>query len=211
MTNSQAARVHHAGPSVTADDFLWPHQAAPAHFNSSRVIESTEIFGDVIDVTPVAQNEYLAPAGMFSQWPIEVLERITKPFTGLVVLIDLVTNHRRPAHKESLFQAVTGFVAGVLGENDFGCRTTDDEFVMICPGVRGSEAQRRLNQISEQLWEFQQRGNGAFSLVFSWGGIGVSEKPLSEAMAAAVQRMNHLNQNRIRFSKESVNHRRKVV
>jgi hypothetical protein len=165
----------------------------------------------VIDVTPAPVNQELVPVGMFNQWPLEVLLRIHKPFTGLVVLINLVTHHRRLPHNESLLQSVTACVAGLLGENDFGCRTTEDEFVLVCPGQQGAEAQRRLNYISEQLWDFQQRGHGAFSLLFSWGGIGAAQKPFGEAMASAVHRMNRINRNRKTISMESVNHRRKVV
>jgi GGDEF domain-containing protein len=167
--------------------------------------------GVVIDVTPIPANQHLVPAGMFNKWTLEVLLRINKPFTGLVVLIDLVRAHRHSSHDEASLQLVTACVAGLLAENDFGCRTTEDEFVMICPGTQGAEAQRRLNQISEQLWEFQQRGRGACSLLFSWGGIGAPEKPLSEAVDAAVHRMNQINRNRKINSRESVKHNRKVV
>ncbi len=167
--------------------------------------------GVVIDVTPIPANEYLVPAGMFNQWPLEVLFNINKPFTGLVVLINLVRTNRRSSHEESALQMVTASVAGLLGENDFGCRTTEDEFVMVCPGLEGAEAQRRLNRISERLWEFQQSGRGACSLLFSWGGVGMRRKPLSEAVAAAVGRMNHINRNRKSISMESVRSHRKVV
>jgi GGDEF domain-containing protein len=167
--------------------------------------------GLVIDVTPIPANQHLVPAGMFNQWPLEVLLHINKPFTGLVVLIDLVRTNHRSSHDESLLQLVTACVAGLLGENDFGCRTTENEFVMVCPGTQGAEAQRRLNQISDQLWEFQQRGGGTCSLLFSWGGVGAAEKPLSDAIHGAVHRMNQINRNRKVNSMESVKHHRKVV
>jgi hypothetical protein len=199
--------------STPVDAFLWdPLSAAPSKSTSPRAfVKQEELLGEVIDITPVAQNEHLVPAGMFNQWPLEVLFHITKPFTGLVVLIDIVTTRRKPSHDESLLQSITGCVAGLLGENDFGCRTTEDEFVMVCPGQQGAEAQRRLNQISEQLWEFQQRLHGSCSLLFSWGGIGAAEKPLADAVAAAVQRMTQINRIRKGGSMESVKHRRKVV
>jgi hypothetical protein len=204
--------VQDQAPSATADAFLWPHLGAPVTIEPTSVIDRQESrFGPVIDVTPIREVECLTPAGMFTQWPLDVLAHINKPFTGLVVLIDLVTSHRRPAHNENLLQSLTGFVASLLGENDFGCRTPDDEFVMICTGLGGQEAQRRLNQISEQLWQFQQRGNGAFSLLFSWGGLGAPNKPLADAMVSAVQRMSRIYPYRNISSKESVNHHRKVV
>ncbi len=198
--------------SVMVDDFLWDQPEVPARPASPRVMARSELGqGVVIDVTPIPANQHLVPAGMFSPWPLEVLLRIYKPFTGLVVLIDLAITHRRSLHEEGLLQLVTACVAGLLGENDFGCRTTEDEFVMIYPGLQGAEAQRRLNQISEQLWEFQQRGGGACSLLFSWGGIGAQQKPLSEAVAAALHRMNQINRNRKMNSMESVKHHRKIA
>jgi hypothetical protein len=68
-----------------------------------------------------------------------------------------------------------------------------------------------LNQVSQHLWEFQQRGRGTCSLLFSWGGVGARQKPLSEAVAAAVARMNRINRNRKSNSMESVRSQRKVV
>ncbi len=222
MTRNTAPEMDFAALSNgTADAFLWDHQpvtvwSAPTRAMPAVAPAGPEIRqGNIIDVTPVAECEQILPPGMFSQWPLDVLLHITKPFTGLVVLIDLASARRRSSRNESRnesqLQLITGCVAGFLGPNDFGCRTSEDEFVMVCPGPDGAEAQRRLNQISEQLWEFQQSGNGTFSLLFSWGGIGSSGKPLSEAISAAVQRMNRINRNRYISSTESVNHRRKVV
>ena len=202
------------GPPRMADAFLWEHLSAPPVAPSPRMVidrRSNPDVARVIDVTPTLESQDLVPAGMFNQWPLEVLLRIHKPFTGLVVLIDIATHHRRLPQNESLLQSVTACVAGLLGANDFGCRTTEEEFVMVCQGLEGAEAQRRLNYISEQLWEFQQRGYGTFSLLFSWGGIGAAERPLPEAIAGAIHRMNHLNRNRTTISKESVNYNRKLV
>ena len=197
--------------SAAVDTFLWDGQQSAAQPASPRVMSQLEAAqGVVIDVTPVPPMQHLVPVGMFNQWPLEVLFHLTKPFTGLVVLIDLVRTRQRSSD-ESLLQLVTACVAGLLGEIDFGCRTTEDEFVMICPGQQGAEAQGRLNQISEQLWEFQQRAHGTCSLLFSWGGIGTQEKPLAEAIGAAVHRMNQINRSRNVNSKEPVKNHRKVV
>jgi hypothetical protein len=195
------------------DAFLWDGLEARTEPDAPRRMTYAPMEqGVVIDVTPIpAASEPLVPAGMFNQWPLEVLFHLNKPFTGLVVLIDIVRTHRRPALDARAVQLVTACVAGLLGENDFGCRTTEDEFVMVFPGVEGAEAQRRLNRISERLWEFHQSGRGACSLLFSWGGVGTQQKPLSEAVAAAVDRMNHINRNRIRNSGESPRSHRKVV
>lgn len=179
------------------DAFLWDDLLAQAEQPATRIALQPSLGTPVvIDVTPIPAHEYLVPAGMFNQWPLEVLFNIKKPFTGLVVLIDLVKTNHRSSHPESVVQMVTACVASLLGGHDFGCRTTDDEFVMVFPGLESGEAQRCLNLISERLWDFQQRARGTCSVLFSWGGIGTRNKPLSDAVAAAVNRMNQINRSR---------------
>ena len=60
---------------------------------------------------------------------------------------------------------------------------------MVCPGEQGAQSQRRLNHISERLWDYQLRGIGACSILFSWGGVQVQDQPLAEAIASATERM----------------------
>jgi hypothetical protein len=49
------------------------------------------------------------------------------------------------------------------------------------------------------LWNFQLRGQGSFSVLFSWGGIGVENEPLSEAIASATGRMQQTKRSRVLF------------
>jgi GGDEF domain-containing protein len=77
----------------------------------------------------------------------------------------------------------------LLRDKDFSCRTDFDEFIVACPGEHGAQSQRRLNQISERLWDYQLRGLSTCSILFSWGGVQVSDQPLAEAVASAVERM----------------------
>src|SRR5579871_2750417 len=65
-----------------------------------RIAASDFPLKDVIDITPVAAYEEIVPAGMFNQWPLEVLLQNNKPFTGMVVLIDLVTHIRQSVADE---------------------------------------------------------------------------------------------------------------
>lgn len=198
-----------SGPTV--DAFLWEDLASPLQSASSQKVLHPEIrLLDVIDVTPIREYEQVVPSGMFNQWPLEVLLGIHKSFTGLVVLIDVVNNHRRLPLSERPFESVTALAAGLLGEDDFGCRTTEDEFVLIFTGLQGGDAQRCLNRISERLWEHQQ-SNGSFSLLFTWSGLGARQRPLSEAVASAAARMNHMNRKRNVISMRSVNEHRKTV
>ena len=61
--------------------------------------------------------------------------------------------------------------------------------MMVCPGEQGANSQRRLNHISERLWNYELRGIGACSILFSWGGVEVQDQPLAEAIASATERM----------------------
>ena len=61
--------------------------------------------------------------------------------------------------------------------------------MMVCPGEQGANSQRRLNHISERLWNYELRAIGACSILFSWGGVEVQDQPLAEAIASATERM----------------------
>lgn len=132
------------------------------------------------------------PRGMFDRAALEPLLEADRPFTGLVVLvgIDNRRNHRQDHPAQP-------FIEGLLGPADFACRNNDDQFLIVCPGLHGSEAQRRLNEISERLWNFQLRGQGSFSVLFSWGGIGSENEPLSKAIASADERMQQTRRSRV--------------
>jgi len=118
----------------------------------------------------------------------EMLER-EEPFTGLVISIGINEIDSSMWHSQGLMNSVGSHIAGLLRENDFSCRTAYDEFVMVCRGEQGALSQRRLNYISECLWDYQLRGIGACSILFSWGGVQVQDRPLAEAIDSATERM----------------------
>ena len=141
----------------------------------------------------------------------ELLETQTR-FTGLVVLIRFDQDMRHIGQHDGLAQSAERCVLGLLGEKEVACRSSDREFVMICPGARGSQAQHRLNEISEQLWNVQQHCQGAFSILFSWGGIGVEAEPLSNAIASAMDRLQQTKRNRkLRFMGTERSNRRRAI
>jgi hypothetical protein len=110
-------------------------------------------------------------------------------FTGLVVSIGINDVDSSMWRSQGLMKSVGGCIAGLLHEKDFFCRTAYDEFVLVCRGELGASSQRRLNHISEQLWDFQLRGINTCAILFSWGGVQVQNQPLSEAVDSAVDRM----------------------
>ena len=129
------------------------------------------------------------PKGMIQPTVFEELLKSEAPFSGLVVSIGINDSDSSMWHSQGLMQSVGSYIAGLLKESDFSCRTSFDEFVMVCRGEQGAESQRRLNHISERLWDYQLRGIGACSILFSWGGVQVQDQPLAEAIASATERM----------------------
>lgn len=161
------------------------------------------------EVTPPA-SECARPRGLIDE---SILGRIVgtgRAFTGVVVSICINGDESGP-YGEGLLEWVSSFIAGLVGENDFACRTGQEEFLIVCPGVQGAEAQRRLNEISEGLWEFQLRGIGSYAILFSWGGIRVQNQPLADAIASASERMRLTKRGRTLIYSDSVNPRRQVV
>ena len=174
-------------PAVTIDAFLWQHLSDGflwKHLAAEKPVP--------LELTPSATASL--PMGMCEQTELQPFLDADFPFTGLVVLVG-IANSRTPSREHP----AQPFIEGLLCPADFACRYGKEEFLIICTNLRGAEAQRRLNEISERLWNFQLRGQGSFSVLFSWGGIGVENEPLSEAIASATERMQQTKRSRVLF------------
>jgi hypothetical protein len=172
-------------PAPTVDAFLWQHLGDA--FLWKHLAEPKPA-----PVQLTRSDPQSVPAGMGDRAALQTLLESDRPFTGLVVLVGIANS--RAARVEHPAQP---FIEDLLGPADFACRNSDDEFLIVCPGLREVEAQRRLNEISERLWNFQLRGQGSFSVLFSWGGIGVENEPLSAAIASANGRMQQTKRSRV--------------
>lgn len=106
---------------------------------------------------------------------------------------------------------VAGFLESLLTPADFACQTSEDEFLLILPEETGAPAQRRLQYISQRLWDYQIRSVGARSLMFSWGAAEISGEPLRDAISAAKDRMWQTRRNRERHSAEIHHYRLRVA
>jgi hypothetical protein len=153
----------------------------------------------------------VVPAGMHKRSALTRLLSSTKPFTGLVASVGINCQEGGAEPSEDLLQSIENHIASLLHENDFACRSGNDEFLMICPVADAGEAQRRLNHLSERLWDYQLRAIGTFSILFSSGGIHVQSEPLADAIAAADDRMRQTRRSRKAAFIDSVNQRRKAV
>jgi hypothetical protein len=179
-----------ASPSSTADAFLWEHlsngiaphapepdiQPAPAQ---------TEMKFEIIR----GANQLSTPSGMIDQATLQSLLPLKKGFTGLVVAIGIHEASDGMWRGEGFYKSVSNFLAGLLGEHDFVCRAGHDEFVIVCPDKHAENAQRSLDRITESLWDFQLRGMGICSILFSWGAITVNNEQLAVAINSATTRM----------------------
>jgi hypothetical protein len=172
-------------PAPTVDAFLWQHLSDA--FLWKHLAESKPA-----PVELTRTDSQSIPTGMCERAALQPLLEADVPFTGLVVLVGIAKS--RAPRVEHPAQP---FIEELLGPADFACRNGDDEFLIVCPGLRGAEAQRRLNEISERLWNFQLRGQGSFSVLFSWGGIGVENQPLSAAVDSAIERMQQTKRSRV--------------
>jgi hypothetical protein len=172
-------------PAPTVDAFLWQH------------LSDAFLWKHLTDNKPApveltGSDSRSIPTGMCDQAALQPLLEVDFAFTGLVVLVGIAKS-RTPLVEHP----AQPFIEELLGPADFACRNGDDEFLIVCPGLRGAEAQRRLNEISERLWNFQLRGQGSFSVLFSWGGMGVENQPLSDSIASATERMQQTKRSRV--------------
>lgn len=114
--------------------------------------------------------------------------------TGLVISIGineymrLDEIHGRDAAIE-LLNTVDALIAEIAADKAFSTRRSDEEFVLIFPGLSGAAAQQRLSEISERLWDYQLQGLGTFSAVFSWGASEAQQQPLAEVLFTASENM----------------------
>jgi len=177
-------------PPVTIDTALWDrlvHSQPPAALpDSSSTIQANQRM--IRESLPVPVP-LLPPVGMIQRPALDALLENAEPFSGLVVSIGINDSDSGIWHRPGLMPSVGSYIATLLVEKDFSCRTGYDEFVMICPGAHGARLQRRLNRIAEQLWDFQLRGAVACAILFSWGAVESRNQPLAEAIASATERM----------------------
>jgi hypothetical protein len=183
-------------PPVTVDALLWERLLAmptPAEIRAATTRRVEPPPDAVVDLGS-AQSE--TPAGMIEEPALKEMLARAKPFSGLVMSIGLNEPDEGVWRGEGLYQSITNFVAGVLGANDFGCRTAIDEFLVIAPDKLGADAQNHLNSVADRLWDFQLRGIGACAILFSWGGATCDGQSLSSAITSATQRMRQAKQRR---------------
>ena len=139
-----------------------------------------------------------------------VLRRLiesNKPFQGLAVGIWAGMNDGSAVRRDLMSQ-IQQLVRSLLRGDEFACQTSDDEFLLLCPGQQGVEAESRLSEISQRLWDFQLRSAGSFPMLFSTGDVVVEGGLLSDAAAEASARLQQACRARKMVSLDSASTRK---
>ena len=112
-------------------------------------------------------------------------------YAGLNDFVKLTEGKTKPQIDEFLHPA-TKLITSIVRDNDFAARVSEDTWLMVFCGELGNAAQRRIDAVSEKFWDFQLRNLGQVSLTFSTGAVQVEKEPLTDAVAAAKERMEQL-------------------
>ncbi len=171
---------------------------APLSMKESRQAQKpTGLLDAVMAATHSAVSspsaEFALPAGFQDGFVLTRLVESRQPVSGLVVSIGASSFDSEDA---STLSNVRNLIQSLLGPNDFATQSGKEEFLLIYPGERGAQAQRKLSQIAEQLWDFQLRSMGTLSIQFSWGGVEVRSESIDEAIASAIERMQETRRGR---------------
>jgi len=133
------------------------------------------------------------PAGFHDRHTLARLVEDPLPVSGLVVSIGVNSTRKGDGTN---FEGVQSLIESLIGPGDFACHSNDHEFLLIYPHDRGAQAQRRLNEIAQELWSFQLSALRTHPLIFSWGGIEVRDEMFGEAIASASERMQESRRGR---------------
>ncbi len=118
-------------------------------------------------------------------------------FRGTVVALSVTG-----ADESGTLKEIEDFLRSLLTPADFACRSGKDEFLLILPGETGAASQRRLQYISQRLWDYQIRSVARQPVMFSWGAADMSAVQLREVVSAARDRMWQTRRSRERLTAE---------
>ena len=171
-----------------------PAQVVSMQKEAGPVFEVRENSDAIAASATNAQGETaVVPAGFHEGYILSRLVQTRQPVSGLVVSIGVNTPRNSDG---SMPEPIRKLVESLIGPGDFACQSSSEEFLLIYPNERGASAQRRLSEIARQLWDFQLRSLGSFSILFSWGGVEVRSESIDEAVASANERMHETRRGR---------------
>jgi GGDEF domain-containing protein len=143
---------------------------------------------------PRPEPELQVPGGAHEVTTLNRLLLEPEPFQGLAVSAGVVEYARLMAdHGRAAIEQLMGSLDRALNslcrEQDFFCRSAEDEFTLLFVRENGPAAQRRMTQVAERLWDVQLRCLGNISVFFSWGAAEAALEPLAGTLAQAREQM----------------------
>jgi hypothetical protein len=192
---ARTAKPQHVTTQPVTAQQVRPMQVTSIQKDAAPVFEVRENSNAMAAGTSTdAQGETaVVPAGFHEGYILSRLVQSRQPVSGLVVSIGVNTPRNSDG---SMPEPIRKLVESLIGPGDFACQSSSEEFLLIYPNERGASAQRRLSEIAQQLWDFQLRSLGSFSILFSWGGVEVRSESIDEAIASANERMHETRRGR---------------
>lgn len=198
--------------AATDDPFSYrPVEPGPMAETQEPAIPRSEMRPKVVEMRSAApvRSEPESPAAPSLQLPggfhePNALARLLEdesPFSGLVIAVSVVDYVRLMADQgkpaiEQIMASVTRLVMSLTREQDFACRIAEDEFILIFGRETGAAAKRRIQLVSERLWDYQLRSLGSVSIIFSWGASESQLQPVVHAVENAREQMLETRRNR---------------
>jgi hypothetical protein len=139
-------------------------------------------------------SELLLPTGMQDLATYRRLLEMPNPMSGIVITISITDFTRLSAtvsEKElpALLDSVEVLMSSMVRDGDFGVKVATDQWVFVYRIDDNGFSQRRVAGLSEKLWDFQLRHLGLSNISFSWAAVNVHAERLTDAVTAAVERM----------------------
>jgi hypothetical protein len=139
-------------------------------------------------------SDLLLPAGLQDKATYMRLLDLPNPMTGIVITISVNDYHRLATTVSAqelpgLLGSVETLMTSMIREGDFGVQLAEDQWLFVYRIDDQGLSQRRVAGLSERLWDFQLRHLGLSNLSFSWAAVNVNSERFSDAVAAAVERM----------------------
>ncbi len=164
---------------------------------------------------PAVASELVVPGGYHEPQALARLMEEHTPYRGLAMVVSLVDYVRLLADQgkpamEQWMGSISRLVVSMTREQDFACRIAEDEFVLLFVKETGAAAKRRIQLVSERLWDFQLRSLGSVSLIFSWGAAESVDQSLAQAVERAREQMLETRQKR-RYSASNPGRFRRVA
>lgn len=194
VSEAAVESVHEAGGTgIVTDELEFELEPQPAP--RSNVVEMPAGgAARVQESVSQAGSELAVPGGYHEPQALARLMEEEAPFRGLAMVVSLVdyvkllADQGKPA-MEQLMGSVSRLVVSMTREQDFACRISEDEFVLLFVNESGASANRMIQMVSERLWDFQLRSLGAMSLMFTWGAAEAMNEPLTQVLECAREQM----------------------